>query len=208
MGQVALVLAAAFAGAAFYINVAEQPARLGLDDLNLLKEWKPSYVGGFGMQGSLANDQRLLGVEALVDGRRFDRHHVERADIERRHQLCRAHVIAGAGGEVAEHQAAVDIGRGDRGPSAGAIDHFDLGQRRCVCHLQLRDARADLERRNCDVVTARHYENEHHHGESRHDQEVAMAASATRTTNTDLELGPTVLPNMSRSLRTPRESAK
>ena len=63
-GQIALVLAAAFGGAAFYINIAEQPARLGLDDKSMLKEWKPSYAGGSVMQGSLAVASASMGLAA------------------------------------------------------------------------------------------------------------------------------------------------
>ncbi len=63
-GHVALVAAAAFLGAAFYIHAAEQPARLALDDGAMLLQWQRSYERALVMQVSLIVVSALAGIAA------------------------------------------------------------------------------------------------------------------------------------------------
>ena len=63
-GTLALILAALFAGAALYINVAEHPARMKLDTAHAVAQWSPSYDRGYTMQGALAVLAGLAGLAA------------------------------------------------------------------------------------------------------------------------------------------------
>lgn len=63
-GQLALIAASVFAGAALYVSVVEHPARRHLDDRAALVGWKPAYKRGFAMQGPLAVAGFLFGALA------------------------------------------------------------------------------------------------------------------------------------------------
>lgn len=60
----ALICAALFAGAAFYVSFAEHPARMSLDTPAALAEWKPAYARGTIMQVTLAVLGGVLGAVA------------------------------------------------------------------------------------------------------------------------------------------------
>ena len=63
-GELALVVAALFAGAALYVSLVEHPARRHLDASAALTEWKPAYKRGAALQAPLALIGFVLGLVA------------------------------------------------------------------------------------------------------------------------------------------------
>jgi fatty acid desaturase len=65
---VAAFAASLFAGAALYINVAEHPARLGLETRMAALQWAPSYKRATWLQAPLAILSLICGVVAWLLG--------------------------------------------------------------------------------------------------------------------------------------------
>ena len=65
---IAALCAALFAGAALYINLAEHPARMGLETRIAALQWAPSYERATWMQVPLALLSFLSGVVAWLMG--------------------------------------------------------------------------------------------------------------------------------------------
>src|SRR5215813_10248476 len=65
---IAPLCAALFAGAALYVNVAEHPARMGLETRIAALQWAPSYKRATWMQVPLALLSSLGGVVAWIMG--------------------------------------------------------------------------------------------------------------------------------------------
>jgi hypothetical protein len=61
-GQLALIVAALFTGAAIYVSLVHQNSRMVLGDEALLAEWKQAYKRGYSMQAPLAAVGFLLGM--------------------------------------------------------------------------------------------------------------------------------------------------
>ena len=66
-GSFALAFAAALAGAGLYVNGVEQPARMALDDSEMLKEWGPSDRRGVALMAVLALAAAIAGLSAYFE---------------------------------------------------------------------------------------------------------------------------------------------
>jgi Domain of unknown function (DUF1772) len=68
LAGLATLATALFAGAALYVSLVEQPARMACSTEVAIAEWRPSYARATIMQASLAVAGTLLGIAAGMAG--------------------------------------------------------------------------------------------------------------------------------------------
>lgn len=66
--SIAILVTALFTGAAVYVSLVEQPARLTLPSKTAIEEWRPSYRRATFMQATLAVLGTLLAIAAGLFG--------------------------------------------------------------------------------------------------------------------------------------------
>jgi|SRR5690242_13687417 len=133
-GLFGLTISALFTGAALYINIAENPARLSLDDRSMLAEWKPAYEAGYKIAGHAGRHRFPLRHPGLVASSPTS------LAVRRSHSPGQL-AMDPAGDQTREHGSHEDAAERSRGAHAIIDEKMERAARRAHLAGSLRDGR-------------------------------------------------------------------